>query len=192
MIKWIADILLIAVVTFVGYSILIGFERKQIANLVLMVAVMLGLLTTMQDLAPVIQRWSNRVDSLQNTADKIGSIGQGSWVIPMKGEVSQEFKGKDHHGIDIAAPSGTVVEATRKGQVISVGWNDIYGNVIIIDHGEGMKSLYGHLSGISVKVGYPVIAGTNIGNCGSSSTGPHLHFEIRKNGTCIDPSSYLK
>jgi len=191
--KWIADLLLIGVITFVSYTILIGFERKQIANLVLMVAVMLGLLSTMQDLAPVIQRWNNRIDSLQNTADKIGSIGQGSWKMPMKGEVSQEFKGKDHHGMDIAAPLGTVVEASRKGQVTSVGWNDIYGNVIVIDHGEGMESLYGHLSGISVKVGYPVISGTNIGSCGSTgnSTGPHLHFEIRKNGTCVDPSSYL-
>jgi len=194
MARWIADLLLVGVVSLVGYVILIAIEKKQIANLVITVAVMMGLLVTLQDLTPVIQRWSARIDSLKNTADRIGSIGQGSWETPMKGEVSQEFKGKDHHGMDIAAPFGTVVEAARKGQVERIEWNDIYGNVIVIDHGGGMESLYGHLSGISVKVGYPVIAGTKIGSCGSTgnSTGPHLHFEIRKNGACVDPSSYLK
>jgi len=192
--KWIADLLLIAVVSFVGYSILIGFERKQIANLVLMVAVMLGLLTTMQDLTPVIERWNARVDSLQNTADRVASMGRGNWLMPMKGELTQVFKGDAHHGIDIGAPEGTPVIATREGDVIKVGWSDIYGNVIIVDHRGGMESLYGHLSGLSVRVGYPVVAGAQIGSCGNTgrSSGPHLHFEIRKNGTSVDPASYLK
>ena len=112
----------------------------------------------------------------------------------MKGEVTQLFKGDNHHGMDIGAPPGTSVEATRKGQVTRVEWSDIYGNMIVIDHGGGMESLYGHLQGLSVKVGYPVIAGTQIGSCGSTgnSTGPHLHFEIRKNGICVDPMVYLK
>jgi len=194
MAKLIADLLLIAVVTFVGYSILIGFERKQIANLVLMVAVMMGLLTTMQDLSPVINDWNNRVNSLQDTADKIANLGRGSWEMPMKGELSQLYKGADHHGIDIAASIGTPVLAARQGDVKSVGWSEIYGNMIIVDHGGGMESLYGHLSGIDVKVGYPVYAGQRIGSCGNTgnSTGPHLHFEIRKNGTSVDPASYLK
>lgn len=193
MAKWIADLLLITVISFVGYSILIGVERKQIANLVLMIAVMMGLLTTMQDLTPVIQRWNARIDSLQSTADRVAIIGQGSWKSPMRGEITQLYKGEAHHGIDIGAPIGTVVEAARKGQVTSIGWHDIYGNVVIVDHGEGMESLYAHLQGISVKVGYPVIAGDNIGTCGNTgkSSGPHLHFEIRKNGTCIDPLPYL-
>jgi murein DD-endopeptidase MepM/ murein hydrolase activator NlpD len=194
MAKWIADLLLISVVSFVGYTILIGVERKQIANLVLMVAVMMGLLTTMKDLTPVIQRWNARVDSLQSTADRVSGIGQGNWKSPMKGELTQGYKGEAHHGIDIGAPIGTVVEAARKGQVKSIGWHDIYGNVVIVDHGEGMESLYAHLQGISVKAGYPVIAGDNIGSCGNTgkSTGPHLHFEIRKNGSCVNPMSYLK
>jgi murein DD-endopeptidase MepM/ murein hydrolase activator NlpD len=191
--KWIADLLLIAVISFVGYTILIGFERKQIANLVLMVAVMLGLLATMQDLTSVIQRWNARIDSLQSTADRVASIGQRGWKMPMKGEISQGYKGDAHHGIDIAAPIGTVVEATKKGQVKSVGWHDIYGNVVIVDHGEGMESVYAHLQGISVKSGYPLIAGDNIGTCGSTgkSTGSHLHFELRRNGTSVDPLPYL-
>lgn len=194
MAKLIADLLLIGVITFVGYSILIGFERKQIANMVLMVSVMLGLLAIMTDLAPVIQRWNARIDSLQDTADRVANIGQGSWQMPMKGVITQKYDGITHHGIDIAAPQGTPVISARKGEVVNVGWSDVYGNMVIIDHGGGAESLYGHLSGLYVKVGYPVIAGDKIGTCGSTgnSTGPHLHFEIRKNGTCVNPVSYLK
>ena len=184
---------MIGVISFVGYVILIAVERKQLAKLLVMVAVMMALLATMQDLTPVIQKWSDRVDSLQNTADKITNIGQGSWTMPMKGELTQLYKGKDHHGIDIGALPGVVVEAVRKGEVKSVGWSDIYGNVVIVDHGEGLESVYAHLLGISVKAGYPIIAGSNIGTCGSTgrSTGPHLHFEIRKNGQTVDPLPYF-
>lgn len=158
------------------------------------VALMISLLTTMKDLTPVIERWDSRIDSWQKTADNIGNFGKGSWAIPMKGDITQNFKGEAHHGIDISAPIGTSVEATRKGQVARVEWNDIYGNMIVIDHGDGLESLYGHLSGLNVKVGYPVISGTKIGSCGNTgkSTGPHLHFEIRKNGTCADPMIYLE
>lgn len=193
MARWIADLMLIGVVSFVGYVILIAIEKKQIANLVLTVAVMMGLLVTLQDLTPVIQRWNARIDSLQNTVDKVGSIGQGEWTFPMKGKITQIYKGEAHHGIDIGAPEGTPVGATRKGQVARVEWSDIYGNMVVVDHGDGMESVYGHLSGISVKTGYPVIAGTRIGTCGSTgrSSGPHLHFEIRKNSTCVDPLPYL-
>jgi murein DD-endopeptidase MepM/ murein hydrolase activator NlpD len=192
-VKWIADILLIGVISFVAYCISIAVERKQIANMIIMVAVILALQATIEDITPVIERMNARIDSLQSTADRVANVGQ-SWDIPMKGVITQYYKGEAHHGIDIGAPEGTIVEATRKGEVSSVGWSDIYGNVIIVDHGSGMQSLYAHLSGLSVKAGYPVIAGTKIGNCGNTgkSTGPHLHFEIRKNGTTVDPMSYLK
>ncbi|MDP4158363.1 MAG: M23 family metallopeptidase [Bacillota bacterium] len=193
MAKWIVDLLLISVVSFVGYSILIGVQREQIARLVLMVAIMLGLLTTMRDLTPVIQRWNARIDSLQSTADRVASIGQGNWEMPMEGDISQGYKGELHHGIDIAAPIGTTVKCSREGDVSYVGWSDVYGNMIIVDHGKGLQSVYAHLSGLSVKVGWPVLAGGDIGSCGNTgrSSGPHLHFEIRKNGTCVDPASYL-
>jgi|GEM_PF-2936811 Membrane proteins related to metalloendopeptidases len=190
--KLIADLLLIGVISFVGYSILIGFERYQIANLVLMVAIMLGLLTSMQDLSPVIERWSARIGSLQRTADKVANIGQGSWEMPMKGEISQGYN-SHNHGIDIAGQLGDPVKATKDGDVEQVGYDDIYGNYILIDHGKGTESLYGHLQGLFVKTGYPIVAGEKIGTCGSTgnSTGPHLHFEIRKNGATVDPISYL-
>lgn len=185
--------MLIGVVSGVGYAILIAVEKYQIAKLVIITTAMMAILATMENLTPVINRWSARVDSLQDTANRVAGIGQGGWLMPMKGTVSQEFKGNDHHGLDIAAPEGTPVSAAKKGEIVRVGWSDIYGNVIIVDHGGGMESLYGHLGGLSVRVGYPVIAGAQIGSCGNTgrSTGPHLHFEIRKNGTSVDPSSYF-
>lgn len=193
MIKWIFDLLLIGVASFVAYGICIGVNNKRNANMILSVAIIMILLATVQDLAPVLKRWNDRIDSLQNTAENIGNLGKGSWLIPMKGEITQDFNGSDHHGIDIGAPIGTPVEATRKGLVTRVEWNNIYGNMIVIDHGNGLESLYGHLNGINVKVGYPVIAGTKIGSCGNTgrSYGSHLHFEIRKNGTCQNPMIYL-
>lgn len=194
MAKCVADIMLIVVVSIVGYVILIGFYREQIAKLVAMVSVMLVLLTIMQGLTPVIERWSSRVDSLQETADRIANVGQGSWGIPMKGEITQGYKGENHHGIDIGAPEGTSVKATKEGDVSYIGWHDIYGNMVIVDHGKGMQSVYAHLKGLTVKVGYPVIEGDEIGSCGNTgrSSGPHLHFEIRKNGTTVNPMAYLK
>ena len=194
MAKWIMDLMMIGVISFVGYVILVAVERLQIAKLLVMVAAMMALLATMQDLTPVIEKWSARVDSLQSTVDKVSSVGQGEWEFPMKGELTQPYKGKEHHGIDIGAPLGTKVIAVREGNVKSVGWSDVYGNVVIVEHDGGEESLYGHLSGIDVKVGWPVIAGTKIGSCGSTgnSTGPHLHFEIRKNGRTVDPLPYFK
>lgn len=194
MAKLIFDLLLVGVASAVGYFICLAVNNKRIANQIIVVAGMMLLLVLMQDLTPIFEKWSARMDSWQNTADNIGNLRRGSWVMPMKGEITQNFKGNDHHGIDIAAPLGTPVEATRKGQVTRVEWNDIYGNMIIIDHGGGIESLYGHLSGINIKVGYPVIAGTKIGSCGSTgkSSGPHLHFEIRKNGITENPMNYLR
>ena len=154
---------------------------------------MMGLLTTMQDLTPTLNKWSDKVDSIHDTANKIASIGNLSNNIPMKGEITQEFKGDKHHGIDIGAKEGTPVYAMWKGDVAKVEWNDIYGNVVIVNHGSGVETLYGHLSGINVKVGYPVIEGSRIGSCGSTgrSTGPHLHFEVRRGGIAVNPATYL-
>lgn len=190
---WLFKMLLIGSVSGVGYGICCAVKDKQIANMIAGIALMIMLLISLQDLTPVVNKWSSRVDSIQNTADNLSNIGKGKWAMPMKGELTQGFRGNDHHGIDISAPIGRVVEATRKGEVKSIGWHDIYGNVVIVDHGNGLESVYAHLQGISVKVGYPLIEGDNIGTCGNTgkSTGPHLHFEIRRNGKAIDPLPYL-
>ena len=99
-----------------------------------------------------------------------------------------------HTGIDIAAPLGTTVMAAADGVVVAVGHTTIgYGNYVVIAHGGGIATLYGHLLDTSVKVGDRVVRGQMIGLEGSTglSTGPHVHFELRVNDQVIDPMPYL-
>ena len=98
-----------------------------------------------------------------------------------------------HTGIDIRASMGSNIYAAASGKVITAGWNTAYGNMIIIDHGNGITTLYGHASKLNVKVGDTVKQGDIIMKAGSTgySTGPHLHCEVRKNGTPQDPKNYL-
>lgn len=100
---------------------------------------------------------------------------------------------KMHTGIDIDAPSGAKIIAANSGKVIMAGWNGGYGNCVIIDHGGGLATLYAHQSKILVKVGDKVERGETIGKVGTTglSTGPHLHFEVRKNGSTVNPQSYV-
>jgi len=102
-------------------------------------------------------------------------------------------KNSTHTGIDIRAAMNTNIYATASGQVIKAGWNTAYGNMIIIDHGNGITSLYGHANKLCVKVGDTVNQGDIIMKAGSTgySTGPHLHFEVRKNGTPQNPKNYV-
>lgn len=99
-----------------------------------------------------------------------------------------------HTGIDIGASYGTPIRAVASGRVIFAGWYGGYGNMIIIDHGGRISTVYGHLSKIVVKVGEEVAEGDVIGYVGSTglSTGPHLHFEVRINGDPVDPLTWLK
>ena len=104
---------------------------------------------------------------------------------------------KMHGGIDIGAPSGTPIHAAASGKVICAAWRDGgSGNTVIIDHGGGITTLYFHIKngGILVKEGQTVKAGDVIAKVGSTglSTGPHLHFEVRKNGVRQDPLNYVK
>ncbi|HNX50834.1 MAG TPA: M23 family metallopeptidase, partial [Thermoanaerobaculaceae bacterium] len=95
-----------------------------------------------------------------------------------------------HLGIDIAAGSGAPIYAADGGVVVYAGWiNGGYGNMIMIDHGNGYHTVYGHLSSVNVRCGQSVYGGNLIGYAGSTgySTGPHLHFEIRYFGAFINP-----
>ncbi len=101
---------------------------------------------------------------------------------------------KLHTGIDIGAGFGTSILAAQKGTVIVAGWQNGYGNTVIIDHGGGVATLYAHASKILVKVGDKVEAGSVIALVGSTgwSTGPHLHFEVIVNGATTNPLNYVK
>lgn len=100
---------------------------------------------------------------------------------------------KFHPGIDIAAPLGTEVYAARSGRVAQAGWSDVYGNYVLIVHDNEWETLYGHLSKILVTVGQKLVTGDIVGKVGSTgiSTGPHLHFEIRKRGVAENPLDLL-
>ena len=102
-------------------------------------------------------------------------------------------KRRFHDGIDIAAPHGNTVYAYTDGVVVEAGWNGGYGYCILIDHGDGLKTRYAHLSRIFVRVGQRVRVEERIGAVGSTgnSTGPHLHFEVIKNGRTTNPLNYL-
>ncbi|MEJ8547380.1 peptidoglycan DD-metalloendopeptidase family protein [Brevibacillus borstelensis] len=125
----------------------------------------------------------------------IPSRGTGRLSWPARGKISSGFGmrwGRLHKGIDIAG-SGAV-RAADNGRVVSAGWDGDYGNSILIDHGNGMKTRYGHLRSISVKVGDVVSQGKAIGIMGSTgdSTGVHLHFEVIQNGRLQNPVRFLK
>lgn len=120
-----------------------------------------------------------------------------SWHWPVLGPLSSDYGWRGyndfHHGIDIAVATGTPVSAARAGRVVKAGRLGVYGLAILIDHGNGIQTLYGHNSQLLVKAGEQVESGERIaisGNTGNT-TGPHLHFEIRQNGKTVDPTEFL-
>jgi len=115
---------------------------------------------------------------------------------PIVGVISSPYglrHGEVHHGIDIAAPRGAAIKAARSGAVVYTGWRRVYGRTVIINHGDGTRTLYGHASKILVHTGQQVRAGQIIARVGSSgrSTGPHLHFELYQGEQTINPLRYL-
>ena len=115
---------------------------------------------------------------------------------PVSGPVTSGFGsrwGRMHEGIDIAVGSGTPVHAAAAGTVVYAGWLSGYGNIIVIDHGNGLSTAYAHNSSLGVQQGSTVGAGSVIAISGSTghSTGPHVHFEVRVNGAPVDPLGYL-
>jgi murein DD-endopeptidase MepM/ murein hydrolase activator NlpD len=122
--------------------------------------------------------------------------GSGSFIWPVNGPVVSPFGmrwGRLHAGVDIAVPSGTPIRAAGSGRVAIAGWEGGYGNYTCIEHGGGIATCYGHQASIGVSVGQSVSKGQVIGisDCTGHCFGPHVHFEVRINGTPVDPMGYL-
>lgn len=125
----------------------------------------------------------------------IGTRGELTSVFGYRSPESTNFVGSTNHGgIDLAAPTGTPIAAVSGGVVTLAGWNGGYGNCVIVDHGNGFESLYGHMSSIAVSAGQSVMAGQTLGGVGSTgnSTGPHLHLSMYQNGAAVDPLPYIE
>jgi murein DD-endopeptidase MepM/ murein hydrolase activator NlpD len=144
---------------------------------------------------------------LSKTLDDITSLRTAASELPvgvpvMATHVSSRFGFRQdpflhrpafHVGLDLVAAAGMTVTATAPGTVVSAGWAGGYGQMVEVKHADGVSTRYGHLSSILVHPGMKVGAGTPIGRVGSTgrSTGPHLHYETRRNGNAVDPAIYL-
>jgi murein DD-endopeptidase MepM/ murein hydrolase activator NlpD len=119
-------------------------------------------------------------------------------VAPIGGRIGDRFgpRGNTFHpGLDYPASTGTPVSAAGRGRVVFAGWDaGGYGNLVVVEHPSGLRSMYAHLSAIGVKSGDAVVAGSRVGRVGATgfATGPHLHFELRLRGAAIDPLTALR
>lgn len=125
----------------------------------------------------------------------IGTLGElTSYFGPRPASDTNGIGSTNHGGIDLAASTGTPIAALASGLVTIAGWYGGYGNAVQIDHGNGMSSLYGHMSSVGVSVGQQVGTGQTIGAVGSTgnSTGPHLHLSMFQDGVAVDPLPYIQ
>jgi septal ring factor EnvC (AmiA/AmiB activator) len=125
-----------------------------------------------------------------------GASSSSGYAWPMCAPVTSEYGprwGRMHRGIDQGASTGTPIGASKAGTVIFAGWQGGYGNLTLIDHGDGVVTAYAHQSRFAVGSGARVSQGQTIGFVGNTgnSTGPHLHFETRVNGNAVNPRQYL-
>lgn len=141
----------------------------------------------------------------RNSGASVGPLptGGGQLLWPTAGPLTSPYgyrthpifgDSRLHTGIDIGAPYGATVIAADSGVVVYVGVMSGYGNVVVVDHGGGLATTYNHLSAFSVSSGQQIGRGVPVGNVGCSGycTGPHLHFEVRVNGSPVDPMPYLQ
>lgn len=153
-----------------------------------------------------LEQTSNELEVLirriqAGTSGEIQGTGVYTWPTPGYTTITSPYGmryhpilkyNKIHTGVDIGAPMGANIVAADNGTVIQTGWMDAYGQVVVIDHGGGISTLYAHMSAIIAANGAVVVKGETIGKVGSTgwSTGPHLHYEVRINGAHTNPMNY--
>ncbi len=135
-------------------------------------------------------------ESPSSPLPRAARAARGGFIWPVNGTVTSEFGprwGSFHPGLDIADPEGTPIAASKAGTVVFAGPNGGYGNFVVIDHGDGTATAYAHQSRLASSEGQQVAQGQTIGYVGTTgfSTGNHLHFEIRVNGSAVNPRDYL-
>lgn len=133
--------------------------------------------------------------STSRSTTAVANLGM-TFIKPVSGVLTSRFGGRwgtTHTGVDIGTATGTNIKAANGGTVIFSGWKGSLGKLVVISHGNGIQTYYGHCSSLLVSAGETVSAGQAIAKVGSTgrSTGPHLHFEIRVNGSAINPQSYI-
>ena len=126
-----------------------------------------------------------------------GSARPSSWPLTQPGFITQTRRDAgtaSHPGLDIAVPTDSYIRASGPGTVLDAGIDDVYGRYILLDHGNGLESMYGHASRLFVQAGDVVERNEVIALSGSTgrSTAPHLHFEIRRDGQAVDPLAYVR
>jgi murein DD-endopeptidase MepM/ murein hydrolase activator NlpD len=148
-----------------------------------------------------IERQLRAAQAAERAGLAVGETGSG-WLKPTNGWLSSGFGNRLHPilgtvrlhaGVDLAAPTGTPIVASRGGNVTFVGWMSGYGQTVMVYHGDGVATLYAHMSAFSVSQGSYVAQGGQLGAVGmtGTATGPHLHFEIRINGVPQNPCGYI-
>jgi murein DD-endopeptidase MepM/ murein hydrolase activator NlpD len=142
------------------------------------------------------------MESSHRRSNKKMAVGSGSMAYPINAQVTSPFGWrrhpifgvrKFHTGVDLAGPNHAAIRAADSGSVLYTGWYGGYGKVVIVSHGNGMATLYAHMSRTAVEAGQNVSRGDVVGYEGTTgfSTGPHLHFEVRVNGKPNNPLEFL-
>jgi murein DD-endopeptidase MepM/ murein hydrolase activator NlpD len=150
----------------------------------------------MRDLQVQSAALAAKIRSAQSSVVFTGNPSASGFIWPVHGVLTSGFGwrwGRMHEGIDLAVPNGTPVVSAAAGVVIVAGWMGGYGNLVVVDHGGGISTAYGHNTSVTVGVGQQVAQGQLIAYSGNTghSTGPHVHFEVRVNGGAVDPLGYL-
>ena len=189
--KWILSIMCLLIIFLVG-----GFANYHTYSASSIAA------TGVIPIQPIQQSVGSQIKDVEKMARSTDKLAAQPSIWPISGEVTSGFgwrnaplgEGKElHPGIDIGSNMGMPVVATADGEVVQSGWSEGYGNIVQIDHGNGIVTIYGHNSRIIVNTGEKVKKGQVISYVGSTgkSTGPHVHYEIRVNGNTVDPTSFL-